>query len=180
MDIDYVRAEATLLTKSEIFDLAEGIASDVGFSPGDDISDAVHEFGGTIEIQDTLLSDPQQTGSLFVESPNEFRIVVPAHTSPARDRFTIAHELGHFVLHYLWKYFPDKVDGVKLVAFRKDSDRVEWEANWFAAAFLMPKSKFIERYRTLNGDLRHISRFFRVSEAAARVRSIDLGLSNGS
>src|SRR3546814_8148059 len=67
-----------------------------------DIHKTIQNLGGRVETEDTLLTDPDQTGSLFVDGADKFKIIVPAHTSPERDRFTIAHEFGHFVLHYLW------------------------------------------------------------------------------
>jgi hypothetical protein len=46
---------------------------------------------------------------------------------PDRDRFTLAHELGHLVLHS-----------------RRDSAAAEWEANRFASAILMPAQSAAE------------------------------------
>jgi len=40
--------------------------------------------------------------SLRVEDDGSFTIFVPPYTSSRRDRFTIAHELGHYFLHYLY------------------------------------------------------------------------------
>lgn len=61
-----------------------------------------------------------------------------------RQRFTIAHELGHFILH---TNSSDElfIDKEYLVKYRKDKPytngelRQELEANAFAAALLMPK-----------------------------------------
>ncbi len=60
-------------------------------------------MGGSVSVKDTLYEDPERSGSLYVDGPDKFKIVVPAHTSQVRDRFTIAHELGHYVVHYLWR-----------------------------------------------------------------------------
>lgn len=58
-----------------------------------------------------------------------------AYSGNGRHRFTIAHELGHYVLHQ---------DGVKLC--RVDGNKriesyldPEWQANTFASAILMPR-----------------------------------------
>lgn len=58
---------------------------------------------------------------------------------PSRQRFTIAHELGHFVLHSGGTY----VDRGTYVRFRNSAsgtgtDAEEHDANQFAAALLMP------------------------------------------
>lgn len=172
----YARAEASRLTKDQISSLAESIAKQLGYKPCGDISEVVGRLGGRIEIEDTLLSDPESTGSLFVENKNNFRIIVPSHTSPTRDRFTIAHELGHFVVHYAWRKQKDLLKEDKMMALRRDSDRVEWEANWFAAAFLMPSEAFRKRHAALNGDINSVAAEFCVSSAAAEIRARSLGL----
>lgn len=172
----YARAEASHLTKQQISSLAESVARQLGYEPCGDIADAVGKLGGRIQIEDTLLSDPEQTGSLFVESENDFRIIVPSHTSPTRDRFTVAHELGHFVVHYAWRRKQGVMAEPKMVALRRDSDRVEWEANWFAAAFLMPEEAFRARYAECQNSVDATAAAFCVSSAAAEIRARSLGL----
>lgn len=54
--------------------------------------------------------------------------------------------------------------------------RAEWEANWFAAAFLMPSVPFRFRASALGGRLSAIAEEFDVSEQAARIRGQSLGL----
>jgi len=78
------------------------------------------------------IDDFLKSGSIYVHAKESFDIVLPTFTSPIRDRFTIAHEMGHYYLHSLG---GDK----KIWADRKGSGQVEWEANWFAASFLMPR-----------------------------------------
>jgi Zn-dependent peptidase ImmA (M78 family) len=169
---DYARAEALNLSKSAVYNIAEKVALRLGFRPGDDIYDAVEKLNGKVDVEDTLLQDSTRSGSLYVNSPNDFRIVVPVHTSLARDRFTIAHELGHFILHYVYKRQLDPENAPeKMVALRRDSDVVEWEANWFAAAFLMPKEEFEEQQREHGEDHQAIAQYFGVSPAAARIRA---------
>lgn len=165
------------LSKSQIFSLAESIASQLNFQPGGDIHDLVESIGGKIESQDTLTEDPEKSGSLYVSGPEDFRIIVPIHTSALRDRFTIAHELGHFVVHYLWKRKNGSFTSDTMVALRKGSDRVEWEANWFAAALLMPKNAFTQSFESNGRSLNKTAKEFDVSLSAAEVRAKQLGLS---
>jgi len=172
----YSPAVESRLSKPQVSKFAESIAQQLNFSVGDDLHALVEKMGGSVQIEDTLLSDPEHTGSLYVEAPAKFRIVVPSHTSPERDRFTVAHELGHYVLHYMWarKRNPSLPD--RVVAYRRGSDRIEWEANWFAAAFLMPETSFRAVFEEEDGDIRSIADRFRVSTAAAEVRAKGLGL----
>jgi predicted transcriptional regulator len=173
---EYQRADASRLSKAQIFGLAESVSDQLGFEPSGDIHALVEKLGGRVEVQDTLLQDPEQSGSLFVDGPRDFKIVVPLHTSPSRDRFTIAHELGHFVVHYLLKLQKGEAAPFRMMALRKDSDRVEWEANWFAAAFLMPSGSFKQAFDRADGNLDAVAKVFGVSRAAAEVRAQSLGL----
>ncbi|WP_146037979.1 ImmA/IrrE family metallo-endopeptidase [Tabrizicola aquatica] len=98
--------------------------------------------------------------------------------------FTIAHELGHFVLHRARLAALDAFDG----RVHRDSENatdpftylderdpiMEAEANGFAAALLMPLNLFRPAHRRLNGDCAALSRLFVVSEGAVRKRVIEL------
>lgn len=170
----YVAASQSNLTKGQVYQIAESFAKQFDYTPGGDIHALVERLGGRVTVADSLGMDPTQSGSLYVDGPEDFKIVLPAHTGPSRDRFTIAHELGHYVLHYLWD--PQKAVG-KMMATRRGSDRIEWEANWFAAAFLMPSEEFRREYALHGGDLSALAHRFGVSAQAAEVRARGLGLS---
>lgn len=112
---------------------------------------------------------------------NQF-IVVNLAEAATRRRFTIAHELAHFVLHR---------NGELLFAHRdtQGSDvclKSENEANYFASIVLMPEQLVMERVTEIsNGAWRELpdfilvketAGFFAVSESAARVRLKHLGI----
>lgn len=72
-------------------------------------------------------------------------IGVNTRQSPVRQNFTIAHELGHLLLHDQEQLHVDHEFRVRL---RNDvssqgTDEAEQEANFFAASLLMPK-QFLE------------------------------------
>jgi Zn-dependent peptidase ImmA (M78 family) len=81
-------------------------------------------------------------------------IGVNARHHPNRQNFTVAHELGHFLLHEGDAIHVDRRFQVKLrnEESSKGTDLEEKEANLFAAELLMPKS-FLE------GDLAEIGEF---------------------
>lgn len=173
----YEPAEASWLTKPQVHAIGEGIAQQLGYRAGGDLNAIVNQAGGTVSVQGTLLDDPSQSGSLYIDGINDFEIIVPSHTSLVRDRFTVAHELGHYYLHYVWpkqvgKDIPDQV-----VALRKGTNRIEWEANWFAAAFLMPRAEFESQFKALKKDVSALADYFNVSRRAVEIRIQDLGLS---
>ncbi len=117
---------------------------------------------------------------------DEDRIIIGVNSlhHPNRQRFTIAHEIGHVLLH---KGSQVHVDRIFLVNLRDDVssqavDPEEIEANKFAAELLMPEHMLI---RDLKGqeidfeneeDLRHLSAKYRVSRQALTFRLMNLGL----
>lgn len=97
----------------------------------------------------------------------------------ARRRFTIAHELGHYILH--------KKKDEKLYAHRDtgESGRIESEANIFASNILMPEElvrnalELSENPLVASFDLfkiYYIAEQFAVSRSAAQVRLKQLGI----
>lgn len=115
-------------------------------------------------------------------------IGVNTQTSNRRQRFTIAHELGHLLLH---EGRPLTVDqAVVRVDLRNHvssmaTDQQEIEANTFAANILMPKEIVIARTSTIIKESTHISRDdlvsrlareFDVSTEAIGYRLINLGI----
>lgn len=172
----YPNAKESNLTRETVWSLAESVARQIEFRPSSSVFGAAKKLGGRIKVEDTLASDPEKSGSLYVDGKGDFTIVLPLHTGSARDRFTIAHELGHYVVHYLWPRQQDPELPVKMKALRRGSKRVEWEANWFAAAFLMPKTQFKKSFHAYNGNLDKLALKFRVSRSAAEVRAKSLGL----
>ena len=83
-----------------------------------------------------------------------------------RQTFTIAHELGHKVLHEDWA----ETDAYKVLwrdLRRQSNDRRETEANAFAASLLMPR-EMVKQYSALNAS--QLSRLFAVSEAVVKIR----------
>lgn len=175
MTTSYAQAEASNLSKAQVYAIAEAFSKQLDYRPGGNLVDAIARIGGRVSVEDTLLEDPTRSGSLLVDAPDDFKIILPAHTPPNRDRFTLAHELGHYVLHYLWTDRRNE----RLMALRRGSDRIEWEANWFAAAFLMPEADFCDQFKTLDGNLTSLAQYFCVSEQAAQIRAKGLGLING-
>ena len=102
---------------------------------------------------------------------------------PNRQRFTIAHELGHFFRHY--SDTMERVDGDFRVHWRDNasSTGVNWEeieANRFAASLLMPEDmvrKDVDDYSGSNRDLvRDLAPRYKVSSLAMQFRLINLGL----
>lgn len=82
---------------------------------------------------------------------------------PHRQRFTIAHELGHLLLHAIGTQFRDH-------AFGPSSDWKETQANDFAAALLMPLWLLEPIVTGSRRGTKDLSELFEVSVAALNVQ----------
>lgn len=161
------------VSKPRIWEFAERQRAAVGLKNGFQLSQLVEKNGGTISYID--LFDHDQTDAIVIEADGSFNIRLSSHTGALRDNFTIAHELGHWLLHWplVKKQFPDQ--GMRATRRVEDSNkdlvRCEWEANWFASAFLMPTDEFKEAYCAGVA-----SETFGVTSSAVEVRARTLGL----
>lgn len=163
------------LGKRAVGELAEKLARHTEYEVGSDLEALVSRLGGEIRYQDLWELESSESGSIEIHADKKFTITLASHTSRARDRFTIAHELGHYFLHYRLPQVQGKPVG-PLRAARYGGDQAEVEANWFAASFLMPETAFKEAYQAAGGDLAVLAAQFGVSMSAASVRAKSLNL----
>lgn len=126
-------------------------------------------------VLDALEAD--LSGFLFRDR-NEAVIGVNTHQARVRQNFTIAHELGHLLLHDRHEQLHvDRKFSVRLrsVVSSQGIDEAEMEANYFAAELLMP-AHFIEAdVQSLmddNADLaiQKLSEKYNVSREAMSIR----------
>lgn len=102
--------------------------------------------------------------------------------SPSRQRFTIAHELGHLILHveldlHVDKHFPI---GLRSETSAKGVDDHEIEANQFAAELLMPSEWIRREVELLRGTdvdraISKLAEKYEVSTEAMSIRLSALG-----
>ena len=98
--------------------------------------------------------------------------------SGTRNLFTIAHEIGHYIINlkkdksFSKNRFDDKRE------YTEEELEEEKEANNFAAELLMPKEKFKQIFIQNKGDLIKISNYFGVSRVACEYRAMNLGFSD--
>lgn len=86
-------------------------------------------------------ADDDLSGFILQQPGRDAAIIgVNAGHAPTRQNFTIAHELGHFVLHDLDDVHVDRGFSVRLrsATSKEGTDVEEKEANLFAAELLMP------------------------------------------
>lgn len=71
---------------------------------------------------------------------NAKRIYVNKADPPSRQRFTIAHELGHWILHKeAFRFDPDAYPVLPRFQHVEESNAFEQEANAFASELLVPE-----------------------------------------
>lgn len=146
--------------------------------PVSDIDSVVSRMGGRV-IENPDIYDFSD-GQIRKISNSEFEIIVSPFQSLERRNFAIAHELGHLFLHMDFMTDSDKLrKQSKEVYYRNGSSELEYQANEFAAAFLMPrkdyKNKLDEYIKGNMANTEKIARYFFVSIDAAVNRRIELG-----
>ncbi|CAE14794.1 unnamed protein product [Leptospira phage LE1] len=135
----------------------------------DFFEDIVQFMGGSIEVEHHPEPYEVEGGSLFVQPNKSFTIYLSPITSPLRDNFTIAHELGHYFLHL-------PVEFSKPLVFARDGySLIEKQANRFAGAFLMPKDELLEVISEYSNNKYLIANHFGVSIPALNYRRTEIG-----
>lgn len=99
------------------------------------------------------------TDGFVVENNNKYIIFLNQDMIESRQRFTIAHEIGHIILGH------HNLDGYNLIANSGLDTDVEQEANMFARLILCPPQ--ITRYLPKNANC--ISNLFKVSKQMAEL-----------
>ncbi len=131
--------------------------------------------------------DADVSGILFRDVDHHVIGVNSAHPL-ARQRFTIAHELGHRALHPGHELILDVPVRVNLrdKTSSTASDMEEIEANAFAATLLMPDQMIrdqisklpLAKRREPDAAATTLARVFKVSTSALSFRLINLGLTS--
>lgn len=120
------------------------------------------------------------SGYLIKENDGKFCITINSQHHQNRQRFTAAHEIGHYILHN--HLIGNGIEDNKV--FRAHSGQIlnpsitqkhETEANRFAASILMPRDRLITTYKKLGehpseDKLTQLSRQWGVSLEALKIR----------
>jgi len=113
----------------------------------------------------------EESGSLRKDKNGKWIMTINSLHHPHRQRFTIAHELGHYIKHTILKE-----NFVDTTFFRnEESNPMEHEANKFAAELLMPKAPFEAYIKNISKQVEDLAKHFQVSSMAIRIRAKQLG-----
>jgi Predicted Zn peptidase len=167
LDLPPVRfPELRAYTQDEIEKAAEKCRVNwgLGFGPIDNMTRLAEKLGAFVTSFDSVSDD---VDALSVPLRRPFIVRNTAKKSPCRQRFDIAHEVAHLILH----------EGLST------GDRVtESQANRFASALLLPRSAMAKYFpRPIGGriDWQGLSQFkltWKVSKAAIIYRAHQLSL----
>lgn len=136
-----------------------------------------HELG--IRVYQEALGDAvsgKLTRDAVNGGPSGFAIYLNSYHHPNRRRFTLAHEIAHFILH------RDLIESglTDNTLYRSGlPEPHEVQANRLAAEMLMP-DKLLRQYYREGHDTRSLASLFGVSEAAMRIRLDTLNLQQES
>ncbi len=127
-----------------------------------------------IEVYETVDLKDKQSG-LIKKEGDSYVIYVNALHPSTRKRFTIAHEIAHFLEHKD-KIGDEYITNSKQPLKREDNpllagreNEMEIEANKIAAKLLMPEKKFIEIWNICD-TIEDVAERFDVSVSAAAIR----------
>lgn len=119
---------------------------------------------------------PSTESGYFKAINGEYTIGINKKHHRNRQRFTFAHELGHYYLHR----GKDNVDVTfeDEVFYRiENSSSIEYAANEFASRLLIPQERLAEKINEGMTDLNDLAEFFEVSLEAMRYRVLSLNYS---
>lgn len=121
------------------------------------------ESHGAIVLKTDLFTDKIDGLSTISEKGTRI-IMLNRRKSNDRQRFSLAHELGHLVMHFDMHDYPEEIES---------------EANRFASELLMPASQIRNSLRSLTFEkLGDLKRYWMVSMRSLVRRAHDLDLMN--
>lgn len=145
--------------------------------PVQDVDEVVSKIGGEISTD----YDPETLGDGCIRKNGDSFIITLSPFQPDNRRnFTVAHELGHLFLHMGYDIDEELWQRQDVEPYnRYGNTEMEYQANEFAAALLMPKKKYKEKmdeYTEGNVvDTSKVAEYFHVSVGAASNRGKWLG-----
>ncbi len=133
-----------------------------------------HDLGVAIKVAGLSLGI---SGKISRDADKQYIIRVNRFEKRERQRFTIAHEIAHFLLHR--DIIDESVNGLTdNVLYRSaETSDIEVQANKLAADIIMPFEGVLKKKKEIFGDhpvneemIEHLAKVFEVSNAAMEIR----------
>ena len=168
--------DVKIYSNNTIEELAETVLAHTGFDEINskiDIVQIANSLG--LNVYEKIL----ENNSGYIKIDDDKNIYVNSLESTQRKRFTIAHEIGHYLLHRNLIEYNGGTLYRNTNGFNRDM--LEIQANRCAAAMLMPRAQVEKYYNELSNasyyeKVARMADFFNVSVQAMDVRLLSLGL----
>jgi len=145
----------------------------------------VHGLAERLGVQVIASKLPADVSGMLIREDDQRTVGLNRTQTPSRQRFTLAHELGHLRLHRGRALIVDSSIRVNLrdAVSSAATDREEMEANRFAAALLMPEAMVLDAVRdaglsSVDALQKRLARLFNVSAEAMGYRLVNLGITS--
>ena len=161
--------------RREINEFAEQVRHALDLRSPIDMERVVRTLGGSVKY-----TRPHELPyeAIVEKKDGSFVISLTRDKAPTRRNFSIAHEVGHLLLHMGYIVDPKKWEQISnyedSVRARYGYSEEELEANEFAGALLMPRDEFLKAAeRHFDGekyDVGKVAGHFGISSQAAKTR----------
>ena len=149
------------ISNLQIEEFVNEIRTKLSFNKKPFLTTVVENLGGTIAYCD------HPNDSLIIKGKNDFTVFVSKYLDPPRVKFSLAHDLGHYFLHYINR--TDKSDDIVIVKYN-ECHEMEREASAFAMLLLMPEEEFLKVFEKYDKNLDLVSNYFGVTEVVVDSR----------
>ena len=133
----------------------------------------IREFD--IELNKKANLGDDVSGQIELLGEGQYKISVNKKDHYFRQRFTMAHELGHYIFHR--HLLGDGVDDSRMYRTTSNSNfhnqigpKQEAEANEFAAKILMPFDALLKDYNSMEQNVNEVAKKWQVSPQALKIR----------
>lgn len=121
---------------------------------------------------------PEKVSAVLLKENNMLVVGVNNTHHPNRQRFSIAHEIGHYLLGHYKDVFVDmsEISEGRFDAFDTEHNKVqEQEANYFAGELLMPSVMLKKDFIKLR-NVEEIAKLYKVSKDSLWIKMLKLKL----
>jgi Zn-dependent peptidase ImmA (M78 family) len=174
-EINETRRIVPYVDNSKIEDDAENVLQQIDYTNGKVSLNALCLFlsdkrGLNVQF---VVADAEETRNYKIFgkirfSPLQITVFQNDQLTEERERFTLAHELGHLIMDHS-KYMAGEYCEARDFEFENPADlglkdimRMEWQANHFASCLLLPKNPFLTDFFSIVEDIKLKNRGFGV------------------
>lgn len=128
-------------------------------------------YGLNVQIVDLKKKECCIIGSV---TSGEFTIYVNSNSKPERQKFAMAHALGHCIRHKDTKFVFGKLWNDDMLLYKKNAEPSEVEASHFAAELLMPREMFASYIKEGFNTVEKLADKFKVQTLAVKYQACNL------